>query len=75
MVFFMKAKLFKSDIPRLCRHCVFSREFDSEIEVLCAKRGVVNKNDCCRKYTYDVTKRVPQKAVLSGNYKSEDFII
>ena len=71
----MKAKLFKSDIPKQCKHCLYSREFDSENEVLCAKRGVVNKNDYCRKYTYDVTKRVPQKAVLSGNYKSEDFML
>ena len=71
----MKAKLFKKDIPRLCRHCLHSREFDSATEVICAKRGIVEKNDCCRKYRYDVTKRVPQKTVLASDYKPEDFII
>ncbi|MBE6767197.1 MAG: hypothetical protein E7550_06390 [Ruminococcaceae bacterium] len=71
----MKAKLFKKDIPRRCEYCLFSREFDSTTEVLCSKRGVTAKGDSCRKYRYDVTKRIPQKTVLAGDYKSEDFII
>ena len=75
MVFKLKSKLFKKDIPRQCRHCMFSREFDSKIEVICAKRGIVNKNDCCRKYRYDVTKRVPQKIILAGEYSQDDFIL
>ena len=71
----MKSKLFNTDIPRRCQHCVYSREFDSATDVLCSKRGVVGIRDYCRKYVYDVTKRVPNKHVLADDYKRDDFII
>ncbi len=71
----MKNKLFNKKIPRACKYCINSREFESANEVLCSKRGVVEQNDSCGKYRYDATKRTPNKAVLPGDYSREDFVL
>ena len=71
----MGNKIFKKEISRACKHCIFSHDFGSQDEVLCQKRGAVNKDDCCRKYKYDVLKRKPDKATLSGDYSQEDFLL
>ncbi len=71
----MKNRLFNKQIPHACKYCLNSRDFDSETEVLCRIRGVVGRNDSCRKYRYDVTKRIPEKATLAGEYCSDDFVL
>lgn len=71
----MGNKIFNKDVVRACKHCAFSHEFGSPDEVLCSKRGAVTKDDCCRKYKYDVLKRVPDKAMFYNDYTQEDFSI
>ncbi len=71
----LKNKLFNKKIPHACKNCLNSHSFNSKSEVLCRIRGVVGQNDSCRKYRYDVTKRIPEKATLAGNYSSDDFVL
>ncbi len=69
----MGNKLFNKKLPHACKNCVFSRSFGSEHDVICQKRGAVRIDDCCKKYKYDATKRVPMRATLSSDYTNEDF--
>ena len=71
----MGNKFFNKDLQKACKYCLYSHTFNSPDEVLCSKRGAVEQNDCCRKYRYDATKRVPLKQMVKGDFKPEDFLI
>lgn len=70
---YMGNRVFNKDIPHKCKYCIRSHSFGSADEVLCSKRGAVFKDDCCRKYIYDATKRIPEKSSLGHEYSEEDF--
>ena len=68
-------KMFDKTIIKKCGHCLFGTDLGDDGEIICKKRGIVNKNDLCRKYKYDPLKREPQKQIISDNYSPEDFKI
>lgn len=68
-------KMFDKTIIKKCGHCLFGTNLGDDGEIICKKRGIVNKNDLCRKYKYDPLKREPQKQIISDNYSPEDFKI
>lgn len=52
--------LFRKKIERSCTYCQYGTVLDEE-QVLCTKKGIVNPENGCRKFTYDPLKRVPLK--------------
>ena len=68
-------KMFDKTIIKKCGHCLFGTDLGDDGEIICKKRGIVNKNDLCRKYKYDPLKREPQKQIISDNYSPDDFKI
>ena len=67
-------KMFDKTIIKKCEHCLFGNDL-GDGEIICIKRGIVNKNGLCRKYKYDPLKREPQKQLFSDNYSPDDFKI
>lgn len=66
-------KFFKSDIPPACAYCSHGRSITGGKEVFCLKKGIVDANNSCRAFKYDVLKRKPQGTSIEKNYSEEDF--
>lgn len=71
----MARKLFDKEQPRKCEYCLYGRPSETSQDVYCEKRGVVKKNDLCRKYRYDALKRTPNVQKITGDFTPEDFSI
>lgn len=46
----------KKDISPSCAYCTYGKTAPDGENVLCKKRGVVEKSFSCRKFSYDVLK-------------------
>jgi hypothetical protein len=58
----MKRKLLnKNKYPPKCEYCAKGRLAPDGENVLCPKKGIVERDYSCKAYKYDVLKRVPQK--------------
>ena len=55
---FLSAKKYE---PK-CEYCLYGRLAPDGERILCEKKGVISGDSTCRKYKYDVMKRVPKKA-------------
>lgn len=66
--------LFRKKIENSCTYCQYGTVLDDD-QVLCTKRGVVQSDRKCRKFTYDPLKRVPLKAkpLDFSKYDEEDY--
>lgn len=66
--------LFRKKIDRSCLYCRYGTRLDEEM-MLCAKKGIVQLCDDCRKFRYDPFKRVPPKpkALDFSKYEEDDF--
>lgn len=51
-----------SEIEKICAMCEMSQKIFDEDNVLCRKRGIVSATGYCKKFVYDVLKRVPPKS-------------
>lgn len=72
----MKQKLIdKKKYPRQCINCIYARAPKDKSVVLCEKKGIVEKDSCCRSYRYDPLKRVPSKIIIDNSFTKEDFEI
>ena len=70
----MKKAVFNTEnIEPKCEYCQFGKLSADGETVLCIKRGIMNKNSKCRKYVYDIMKRVPRKAPKMQSFSEEDF--
>ncbi len=67
----MKRKLLGNITPK-CEYCKFGK-LSAEDTILCSKKGVLQKDDYCKKFSYDVLKRVPEKKAELPVYSKEDF--
>ena len=45
---------------KCCALCEYAEKGDCEY-MICCRKGRVEKDSVCRKFTYDITKRVPKK--------------
>ena len=50
----------EEEYVKCCALCEHASRGEGEF-MTCRKKGQVEKNSVCRKFTYDITKRVPQK--------------
>ena len=66
--------LFRKKMERSCQYCRFGTQMNEEM-MLCAKKGIVQPCDNCRKFRYDPFKRVPPKpkALDFSKYEEDDF--
>ena len=71
----MGNKGFNKALPHYCEYCINGRVSEFSDEVLCSKKGITHRKDCCRHYKYDPLSRMPKKAELNKNYSAEDFSI
>ena len=60
----MKSK--KYDIEEMCRTCEHAELLVDTDTVLCERKGIVRADSVCRKFIYDVLKRVPPKNNVSA---------
>ncbi len=52
----------KDDEEKYCSLCRFSSEITGREEMLCRKKGIVQREFSCRSFIYDPLKRVPRRA-------------
>ena len=71
----MSNKFFNKKDNRRCCCCENSIVSEHLREVFCTKKGVMDPNDCCRKFKYDVLKRIPNTVSPKKDFKKEDFSI
>ena len=72
----MRQKLFnQKDRTPQCATCVHAIAVEGDPELLCAREGVVQETDVCRRYEYDPLKRRPVKHRLGDDYSPEDFAL
>lgn len=66
--------LFRKKIARSCRYCLHGTALEGDV-VLCTKRGVVERENGCRKFSYDPCKRIPvkPKALNFERFANDDF--
>ena len=66
--------LFRKKIERSCSYCIHGTALEDG-QVLCIKKGLMRKEDSCRKFRYDPCKRIPgkQKALDFSRFEDNDF--
>ena len=70
----MKSKLLnKNAYEAVCRNCKHGRLSPEGDAVLCVKKGIVDPDWSCRRYSYDPLKRVPRKMPAVREANPEDF--
>ncbi len=62
------------DVQAVCEYCEHAVLINDEENVLCGKKGIINRSSSCRKYVYDPLKRIP-KPMPDIPRLSEDDII
>ena len=50
----------EANITKACEFCEFSVPLIDESQVLCKKFGIVSCNYSCKKFIYDLLKRIPK---------------
>lgn len=70
----MKKKLLnKNAYESVCRNCRHGRLSPEGDTVLCLKKGIVDPDGVCRRYSYDPLKRVPKKMPAVREADPADF--
>ena len=70
----MKKRLLeKKKYPAVCETCLHGRLSPDEESVLCVKKGIVEPDGKCRRYSYDPLKRRPKKPLLVERADPSDF--
>ena len=72
---FKKKNAEASERRKSCEFCENATVISDEDNILCGKYGIVKKEFCCKKYTYDPLKRVPKPLPPMPKLSEEDFII
>ena len=71
----MKKKLYNKDVQKQCDVCFFGKLSEDKQSVLCPKKGIMERVEKCRHFSYDATKREPKQDVKLPDYCAEDFKI
>lgn len=71
----MKRKLYNKDVKKQCDVCRFGKLSEDKESVLCRKKGVTDRDEKCRSFSYDATKREPMIPTKLPEYSEDDFKI
>ena len=63
----------KQEIAPKCEYCAYGRRSPDGETVLCEKKGIVTRDRVCRKYKYDILKRIPKRKAKLPTFSAEDF--
>ncbi|MBQ7638033.1 MAG: hypothetical protein IJS90_03935 [Clostridia bacterium] len=69
----MSKKLIGNNIDPKCAYCVFGEITADGKNVLCPKKGVMQPDGSCKKFSYDPLKREPERPARLPEFSSEDF--
>ncbi len=69
----MKKLLNKKEISPSCSYCAYGKCAPDGETVLCKKKGIVEKDSACKKFTYDVLKRQPKRPKKLETFNPDDF--
>lgn len=64
-----------ADLPKVCCFCENASLINDEENVLCCKKGIVNREYKCRKFRYDPLKRVPKPLPEIPKLTEEDLVL
>lgn len=63
-----------SEYPKCCYYCEKGILSFDKTAVLCEKFGIMETDDCCKKFIYDPLKRIPlEKPSALTQFTVEDF--
>ncbi len=68
----MKRKIIGNIEPK-CIYCTHGKISSDGKSVLCHKKGVVDKDFSCKKFSYDPIKRIPERKPELQQFTAEDF--
>lgn len=68
--------LFRKKIDQYCAYCAHAGRL-GEDQMICAKKGIVQSGNRCRRFRYDPLKRVPPrpKAKSFRKFSDQDFTL
>ena len=70
----MNGKLInRKKYPPKCAYCSKGRLSPNGKDILCKKRGIMQPDDSCRSYKYDVLKREPKNQAVLPEIDPKDF--
>lgn len=69
----MKNLFNKKSISASCSYCTYGKLSPNGENVLCLKKGLVDKDFACKKYKYDPLKRQPRRPRELEQFDAEDF--
>ena len=66
--------IFSKEIVPMCIYCEHGRKIMATDDIICAKKGIVRPDYCCRKFKYTPLNRIPPaKNAHQGSFTKEDF--
>ena len=65
----------KKKYAAVCENCLHGRLSPDEETVLCIKKGIVQPDGTCKRYSYDPLKRRPKKPLLIEQADPADFTL
>ena len=68
----MKRKILGNVEPK-CIYCKNGKISSDNKSVLCPKKGIVDKDFFCKKFSYDPMKRIPERKPELQKFSPEDF--
>lgn len=68
----MKKKILGNVEPR-CEYCSHGKISPDGKNILCTKKGILEKDDYCKKFSYDALRRIPQKTPSLQQFSAKDF--
>ncbi|MDD6800086.1 MAG: hypothetical protein PUE85_06700 [Firmicutes bacterium] len=72
---FKNKKNKENNVPRLCCFCENASIINDESNVLCSRKGIVNREYCCRRFQYDPLKRVPKAPPAMPKLSEIDLVL
>ena len=70
----MRNKLLnKKEISPSCSYCAHGKSSPDGETVLCIKKGIMEKDAFCKKFSYDVLKRQPRRPRPLDEFSADDF--
>ena len=71
----MAFKIFGKSIEPACEYCSHGKPSADRTMIMCLKKGVMNKYDRCKKFSYDPLLREPKVTRELPKYTEDDFKI
>lgn len=69
----MAKKILGENVPPKCEYCAYSVPGQEEDALQCPKKGKVQPDDLCKKFSYDPLKRTPPRPKPLQTFSAEDF--